>query len=265
MKYLKRLSLVALGVCALGSLTLGQIVEGPEIESVTPTMSYDPGPVVIFGRNLNTVYRVYVDGVEVPIDVKRARRLVIWRDNPPDHVDPGFAESKLDALGLGQPTEVLKLMPTLAAVRYRNEIELAMRTGGVGLYSVFLSFEPLDHPLFVPDVHYQLMINLDPAMSRKLVCGVSLTRGPFEVMNLTMPNHVSLAGRDLYLQGWSQLGFKTDQMSIESNGRAAYVGDLDDGGFYPVPVTSSFTNMVRVPTTPIEDASDRTIDLDLRL
>jgi hypothetical protein len=265
MKYLKRASLVALGVIALGSLTQAQIIEGPEIESITPTMSYDAGPVVIFGRNLNTVFRVYVDGVEVPIDVKRARRLVIWKDNPPGDVDPGFAEVRLDALGLGQPTGVLKLLPTLAAVRYRREIQMTMNTGGPGLYSVFLSHEALDHPMTLPSVHYQLMINLDPAMSGKLVSGASFTRGPIAVVSLTMPNHVGLAGRDLYLQGWSQLGFTTDQVSINNGGRATYLGDLDDGAFYPVPVTSSFTNMVHVPTTPLEDGSDRTIDVDFRM
>jgi hypothetical protein len=260
MKYLKRTSLVVLGVFALGSLTQGQIIDGPEIDSITPTMSYDPGPVAIFGRNFGTVVGVYVDGVQVPIDVRRVGRLVIWRDNPPDHVDPGFAEVRLDARGLGQPTGILKLLPTLAAVRYRREIQLTMRTGGPGLYSVFLSHEALDHPMYVPNVHYQLMINLDPAMSGKLVSGVSLTRGPIAVVRLRMPNHVSLAGRDLYLQGWSQLGFTRDQVSFENRGRVTYFGDLDDGGFYSKPVTSSFTNMVHVPTTPLEDASDRTIE-----
>lgn len=265
MKYLKRASLIVLGVLALGPPVLGQIVAGPEIEAITPTMSYDPGPVVIFGRNLNTVYRVYVDGVEVPIDVKRAKRIVIWRDNPPVRLDPGFVEVKLDALGLGQPTGVLKLLPTLAAVRYRNEIELALRTGGPGLYSVSFSYEERDHPMFVPNVHYMLMINLDPTMSGKIVSGVSMTRGPLDVLNYKLPNHVALAGRDIYMQGWSQLGFTTEQVSIDGGGRATWIGDLEDGAFYPVAVTSSFTNMVHLCTTPLEEAPDRTVDVEHRM
>jgi len=265
MKVFKRASLALVGLFALGPPILGQIVEGPAIESITPTMSYDPGPVVIFGHNLNTVFRVYVDGVEVPIDVKRANRLVIWRDNPPASLDPGYAEVKLDALGLGQPTGVLKLMPTLDAVRFRNEIELVLRTGGPGLYSVFFSRERLDPPRFLPNVHYQLMLNLDPAMAGKIVAGATLTHGPMDVLHFTMPNHVALAGLDLYVQGWAQRGFETDQVSIDGGGRAAWVGDLDDGGFYPVPATSSFTNLVHLPTTPIEFAPERTIDVDFRM
>jgi len=254
-----------LGLFAIGPPILGQIVEGPAIESITPTMSYDPGPVVIFGRNLNTVFRVYVDGVEVPIDVKRARRLVIWKDNPPTSLDPGYAEIRLDALGLGQPTGFLKLLPTLDAVRFRNEIQLILRTGGPGLYSVFFSRERLDPPQFLPNVHYQLMLNLDPGMAGKLVSGATLTHGPMDVMRFRMPNHVALAGLDVYVQGWAQRGFETDQVSIDDGGRAAWVGDLDDGGFYPVPAVSSFTNMVHLPTTPIEFAPDRDISFDFRM
>jgi hypothetical protein len=257
--------LVVLGVFALGPPTLGQIVEGPEIEAITPTMSYDPGPVVIFGRNLNTVFRVYVNDVEVPIDVKRSKRIVIWKNDPPASLDPGFLEVKLDALGLGQPTGILRLLPTLAAVRRRDEIELILRTGGPGLYSVFFSHEELGHPMSMPNVHYQLMINLDPAMAGKIISGVSLGRSPMDVLNLKLPNHVSLAGRDIYLQGWSQLGFTREQVALDNGGRAMWVGDLVDGAYYPVAVTSSFTNMVHLNTTPIEDAPGRTVDVEYRM
>lgn len=265
MKVWQRASLALVGLFALGPPVTGQIIEGPSIESITPTMSYEPGPVVIFGHNLGTVFRVYVDGVQVPIDVKRSGRLVIWRDAPPADLDPGFIEVRLDALGLGQPTGSLKSLPTLNAIRHRNEIELVVRTGGAGLYAVFFSRERLVSPMFVPGVHYQLMLDLNPAMAGKIVSGATLTHGPMAVMKFTMPDHVGLAGLDLYVQGWAQRGFTREQLSLDDGGRAAWVGDFDDGAFRPRPVSSSFTNMIHLETPSTGVAPDRTVDLEYRM
>jgi hypothetical protein len=266
MKCLKHVSLVALGLVALGPPILGQgadrFVTGPKIQSITPTRSYDPGPVVIFGENLNTVIRVKVDGVEAPIEVQRTRLLVIWRDNPPAALDPGFVEVEVNALALGRDTGILKLMPTLAAVRRPRDVELVLRMGGAGFFSIFFSTEPLAHPMFLPNTHYMLMLNLKPEVAGKLACGTVYTRGPEGIVHIELPRHIAFAGREFYLQAWTQRGFTLEQRTALSDGGvASWIGRLNDGQQYPEPLTCSFTNMVHITTAPFELAPDRTIDV----
>jgi len=267
MKYLKHVSLVALGLAALGPPILGQgfdrFIDGPKIESITPTRSYDPGPVVIFGENLNTVVRVRVDGVNAPIDVQRTRLLVIWRDDPPAALDPGFVELEVDALGLGHDTGILKLMPTLAAVRRAHSMEFVLRMGGAGFYSIFFSTEPMAHPLVLPNTHYMLMLDLQPELSGKLGCGTVYTRGPEAIVRVTLPRHVAFAGREFYLQAWTQRGFTLEQRTDFplDGGVASWIGRLDEGRQYPEPLTCSFTNMVHVESAPFAEAPGRTIDV----
>jgi hypothetical protein len=267
MKYLQHASLVALGLAALGPPIMGQgfdrFIDGPKIESITPTRSYDPGPVVIFGDNLNTVVRVRVDGVQTPIDVQRTRLLVIWRDSPPAALDPGFVELEVDALGLGRATGILKLMPTLAAVRRPHDMELVLRMGGSGFFSVFFSTEPMPHPMVLPNTHYMLMLDLQPDVSGKLACGTVFTRGPEGIVHIALPRHLAFAGRDFYLQAWTQRGFTLEQRTTlpSDGGVASWIGRLVDGGQYPEPLTCSFTNMVHLTAAPFVEAPGRTIDV----
>ena len=261
MKCLTHVSLVALGLVALGPPILGQgvdrFVNGPKIESITPTRSYEPGPVVIFGENLNTVVHVKVDGVEAPIDVQRTRLLVIWRDAPPAALDPGFVEVEVNALGLGRDTGILKLMPTLAAVRRPHELELILRMGGAGFYSIFYSTEPMGHPMFLPNTHYMLMLDLQSGVSEKLACGLVYTRGPEAIVRIPLPDHIAFAGREFYLQAWTQRGLTLEQRTSWDGGVASWIGRLDEGRHYPEPMTCSFTNMVHLTSTPLGEATRR--------
>lgn len=262
MKHYGMAALVGTGLLLLAPTARAQrVVDAPEVTSITPTRSYDPGPVVIFGNNLNTVYRVFVDGVEVPIDIKRSKRLVIWLNDPPAALDPGFSEVVVDGLGLGRATGVLRKLPTLAMIRHRTELELVLRTGGPGYYSLFFSFGRQDPPITLPNTHYMLMIDMLGSRHGKVASGFTFSRGPMDVVTARMPAQVILAGQDLYLQAWTQHGLTTDQLAEMTGGKAAWVGELEDGGFYPTPVHCSFTNLFVIPAIDVGTAPTRTVDV----
>lgn len=139
-----------------------------KIDSVEPTMAYEPEQVAIHGSNLDLIEKVQINGVAVRVLHQDGTTIYLV----PKPQDPGFAKLELFH-SQGSILTAIEFMPSVQASMDQNTMKVSLDVGEPGPYWLYFSTDLLSTPLIRRPIYYCGMLDLTSRYSGMFAKGVS--------------------------------------------------------------------------------------------